>query len=356
MIFDEKTDHHLYERVSEVGTTDLASFTRVSFYPLPMIYRSFGHIGSAPLGEDSVEVLPPCSWTERLRQAGLAEPSSDTTGGEKFLLDRAHRFLHVDDEVRAQRYLRIANPLGPFVQDMDAPHLTAARMLVGLLTIDCPCPQPSAGVNPIGPVGDTSLADALYAIRRYPAFYQELKQLLAASTRTHRHHFAALPRELGASMLRYHATYQPIELYCALSGAPLDEMVAISNKKQEPVYFDSERILLGMANLQMNRATDEQGRKLRYTRAITPRMMAWYPPVPGADPVIADYVARHRDLGIRLVAAVRPPNLSSNGFMLLGPISVKSVVTTDDERPEYTFTLDKSMPTDLVSDWLSCGC
>ncbi|AZA13282.1 hypothetical protein ACFPVT_00905 [Corynebacterium choanae] len=352
MIFDELSDAHVRDRVAQHGTTDLSDFLKRSSYPLAMVYRSFG-----AFSDDNPTVggnLWPTSWTHRLREAGLIDAPETPDPTETSLLLRAHRLMHVGDMVRAQAYEMVADPHGLAYDDMDPMLQCATRMMLGLLLTPSPIYDRAPG--DLDARCDVDDIDGLLAvIRSYPQFHRELTNLFAASTLQHKYHYAAIDEPFGHGMLRYHATYQPIELVVALDESPLSTALS-TTISAVPTLLNHGQVCLGVADLQTRQvgANSPASQAAKPTRAITPLMLSWAPPETEDWESLLARVQAHTAAGLAIIGAVRPPNLTTSGYLMLGPMRYRSF--HEGEVPELHFALEKPMPTSLVSDWLSCGC
>nr|WP_308259273.1 DUF3427 domain-containing protein [Pseudonocardia sp. H11422] len=169
------------------GDLPLAGYLSESGRELPDIYKQSG------------------SWTGLRRDAGFPTPSSGP--GEADLLKRVGVFAHVDDPERAELYARLADPDGPAYDGLTEGEQCLARMLFFLL-------WPDRG-------GFASYQDGLDQLRRHPAVYAEIRELVALGLDRARH----LPRPLGEGLLHVpllsHAHYRREEILAALGWASM---------------------------------------------------------------------------------------------------------------------------------------
>ncbi|MEW2245767.1 DUF3427 domain-containing protein [Streptomyces sp. NPDC006975] len=143
------------------------------------------------------------SWTTVLRRAGLLTESAPE--GEAALLKRVHAFLHVDDQERAQAYLRLLTDDAPAYDSLTAKDQAYARMLFFNLWDD-------AG-------GFTSFQDGLEALREQRAFRDELRQVLTYVSERSDHYPIDLSGPHSDLPLKVHSSYNRSEVLAALDVA-----------------------------------------------------------------------------------------------------------------------------------------
>ena len=289
---------------------------------------------------------PDC-WTVWLRRAGLAGPAPQGTDpfSEAFLLGRIRRFLHVNDQFRAQTYVRLARG-GPGFESLPDSDKVVCRMLFAVL---------------FGPVGDTAPATgwpgdpdtALAMMAKCPSFAAELEQLFNLTTR--RHHRSSnrpISDDPGycSGVLRLHAEYTAGELVAAAGG---DGMSCSREDGAHEFFAGGQILLLATLNQGDGMLSDTD----RTTYAVTPTLFHWQSrkDLAADSPAAAAYI-NSGPAGTKIVAAVRktgPHVTSTQEYCMLGPAHHASHSGTT--PVEFRFILDHMLPTDLCRQWLACG-
>ena len=183
--------------VQQEATTDLSRFLANTGIALSDLYRNKKDGG----------------WTRLLRSQKLLPTPVQPTPVEDFLLGRTRSFLHVNDPLRAERYLAIARPGGEGYGSMTAVDQTFTRMLVT---------QIWANQNATPP--PNTYDDALDMIRSTESFTAELEQIFAHNLDQSR----VSPEPIlgpGNAVLFTHADYSTAEITSALRSAPLQKLL-----------------------------------------------------------------------------------------------------------------------------------
>ncbi|TXS51843.1 DUF3427 domain-containing protein [Streptomyces sp. t39] len=171
----------LAREVRQYAEPRLSAYLRESGRELKELYRGTG------------------TWTGLLRRAELLPATAPE--GEAMLLKRASAFLHVDDPHRVAAYSLLLSDDAPAYTELDARGQAYARMLFFSLW-------------PLG--GFAGYQEGLDALRRQPAFRDELRQVLAYNLDHTDHVPVPLLGELANLPLTIHATYSREEILPAL--------------------------------------------------------------------------------------------------------------------------------------------
>ncbi|MGW3139774.1 DUF3427 domain-containing protein [Streptomyces sp. NPDC001139] len=145
------------------------------------------------------------SWTKVLRKAGIIKEAP--TPGEEDLLKRVHAFLHVDDPVRAEAYLRLLADDAPDYDSLSPTEQAYARMLFFNL-------WDRAG-------GFSSYSEGLRSLRPQHRVRDELCQVLTYVLDRTDHFPIPLDGPLGHLPLKIHSAYNRSEVLAALGVARL---------------------------------------------------------------------------------------------------------------------------------------
>lgn len=183
--------------VQQEATTDLSKFLANTGLALSDLYRNKKDGG----------------WTRLLRSQKLLPTPVQPAPVEDFLLGRIRSFLHVNDPLRAERYLAIARPGGEGYSSMTPADQTFTRMLVT---------QIWANQNTTPP--PNSYDNALGMIRNAECFTAELEQIFAHNLDQSR----VSPEPIlgpGNAVLFTHADYSTAEITAALRSAPLQKLL-----------------------------------------------------------------------------------------------------------------------------------
>ncbi|GHF66968.1 DUF3427 domain-containing protein [Streptomyces griseosporeus] len=177
----------LAKEVRDYSTPQLAAYLRESRRDIKELYRNKN------------------SWTSVLRRAGIIEEAP--TAGEEELLKRIHAFLHVDDQARAQAYLRLLADDAPDYDSLSPGEQVYARMLFFNL-------WDKAG-------GYTSYGEGLASLRSQHLVRDELRQVLTYVLDRTDHYPVALDGPLSHLPLKIHSSYNRSEILAALGVARL---------------------------------------------------------------------------------------------------------------------------------------
>lgn len=274
-------------------------------------------------------------WTNILRHEGLLTSPSPAPPHEEFLLGRLRTLLHVNDQQRAEAYLRIANPQGPPVEEFSDTDMTFARMLAAHLW-----------VNQKGPTAPATVDEAISALRQAPSFYEELRQILSYS----------LARALvspgavegpGAGVLFSHADYSSNELVAALWRAPLASLLPAT---QGGVRF-LEEAAVDLFFVTLVKEDKDFSVSTRYKDfPITKDLFQWESQARTAlDSKTGQRYIHHEELGSRVFLCVRNARRNSIGgagaYTFLGDVNH---VRHSGEKPiQFEWKLHRPMPARL---------
>lgn len=195
--------------VQQEATRDLSRFLANTGLELEDLYRNKSEGG----------------WTRLLRSQKLIPAPENPAATEDFLLGRVRSLLHVNDPLRAARYLTIADASGEAYAEMSQTDQTFTRMLVTQIWAN------QSGTKP-----PSDYAEALDCIRSSPDFVSELSQVFAYRIDQSR----TTPEPVsgpGKEVLFTHADYSTAELTAALRSAPLRKLL---NLPREGVYYVKE--------------------------------------------------------------------------------------------------------------------
>ena len=195
--------------VQQEATRDLSRFLANTGLELENLYRNKSEGG----------------WTRLLRSQNLIPAPENPEATEDFLLGRVRSLLHVNDPLRAARYLAIADASGEAYAEMSQTDQTFTRMLVTQIWAN------QSGTKP-----PSDYAEALDRIRSSPNFVSELSQVFAYRIDQSR----TTPEPVsgpGKEVLFTHADYSTAELTAALRSAPLRKLL---NLPREGVYYVKE--------------------------------------------------------------------------------------------------------------------
>lgn len=195
--------------VHQEATTDLSRFLANTSLELEDLYRNRTDGG----------------WTRLLRSEKLLPEPVDPPSLEDFLLTRIRSMLHVNDPIRAERYVAIADATGDSYQKMSPEDQTFARMLVTQIWAN------QSGVKP-----PSSFDAALDAVRSCPSFGSELAEVFALRLGQSRITTEPVAGP-GEGVLFTHADYSIAELTAALRTAPIEKLLHLP---REGVYYIKE--------------------------------------------------------------------------------------------------------------------
>ena len=195
--------------VQQEATTDLSRFLANTSLELEDLYRNRTDGG----------------WTRLLRSQELLPTPMDPPIFEDFLLSRIRSMLHVNDPLRAERYVAIADAAGESYDVMSPVDQTFTRMLVTQIWAN------QSGTKP-----PATFDAALEVIRSYPRFRSELAEIFAY--RLDQSRITTEPvAGPGEGVLFTHADYSTAELTAALRTAPLEKLLHLP---REGVYYVKE--------------------------------------------------------------------------------------------------------------------
>ncbi|MER5509174.1 DUF3427 domain-containing protein [Streptomyces sp. NPDC002766] len=181
------TINTLAKEVRDYSTPRLAAYLRESRRDIKELYKSDN------------------SWTKVLRKAGVIREAP--VPGEEDLLKRVHAFLHVDDQVRADAYLRLLADDAPDYESLSPAEQAYARMLFFNL-------WDRAG-------GFSSYGEGLRSLRAQHQVRDELRQVLTYVLDRTDHFPITLDGPLGHLPLKIHSAYNRSEVLAALGVARL---------------------------------------------------------------------------------------------------------------------------------------
>lgn len=195
--------------VQQEATTDLSRFLANTSLELEDLYRNRTDGG----------------WTRLLRSQELLPTPMDPPIFEDFLLSRIRSMLHVNDPLRAERYVAIADAAGESYDVMSPVDQTFTQMLVTQIWAN------QSGTKP-----PATFDAALEVIRSCPRFRSELAEVFAYRLDQSR----ITPEPVagpGEGVLFTHADYSTAELTAALRTAPLEKLLHLP---REGVYYVKE--------------------------------------------------------------------------------------------------------------------
>ncbi|MBN9643150.1 DUF3427 domain-containing protein [Corynebacterium mendelii] len=299
------------------------------------------------LDEDTPVDLQPDCWTTWRRRTGLNhDDSAADRRTEAFLFRRLRRFLHVDDQDRADSYCAVATGQAAY-RDMDPRQQTFARMLVTVIYYPFPGEYDAIAFP-------ETIDGALAQIRSCPAFARELAQLFAFTLR--RGHRVKKPVSGGFAngVLRLHAQYRIQELIAAVSKQLIG--LETTRPEEEGTYdFMASRLTLLAATLSDKGVTAGGD---RHTVALSPKKIAWTAPSGFTlDSPRGQMYLHHDDNRHTIFLAVRKKSAHSGipaEFTLLGPAHYST--HRGEDAVEFVALLEDAMPTELCQQWLACGC
>ncbi|WP_246819525.1 DUF3427 domain-containing protein [Corynebacterium sp. HMSC034E11] len=307
------------ELVQQEATTDLSSFLANTGLSLEDLYRNRADGG----------------WTRLLRSQDLLPVPETVPEREEFFLTRIRSMLHVNDPLRAERYLAIVDANGPTYDAMSPEDQTFTRMLVTMIWAN------QSGVQP-----PETFDDALSAIRSVPSFRNELQQIFDYRLDQSR----VTPKPVtgpDAPVLFTHADYSTAELTAAVRTAPLKKLLHLP---REGVYHATESDLdLFFVTLSKNEADfSETTRYADYP--ISPDLFQWESQsTTKLDSKDGQRYIHHLENNHSIYLCVRNTRLNAAGvasaFTLLGNVSH---VRHSGEKPiRFEWQLHRPMPAEL---------
>lgn len=307
------------ELVQQEATTDLSSFLANTGLSLEDLYRNRTDGG----------------WTRLLRSQDLLPVPETVPELEEFFLTRIRSMLHVNDPLRAERYLAIVDANGPTYDAMSPEDQTFTHMLVTMIWAN------QSGVQP-----PETFDDALSAIRSVPSFRNELQQIFDYRLDQSR----VTPKRVtgpGSAVLFTHADYSTAELTAAVRTAPLKKLLHLP---REGVYYATESDLdLFFVTLSKNEADfSETTRYADYP--ISPDLFQWESQsTTKLDSKAGQRYIHHLENNHSIYLCVRNTRLDAAGvaraFTLLGDVSH---VRHSGEKPiRFEWQLLRPMPAGL---------
>ena len=300
--------------VAEIRTTDLSQFLAESGIDISDIYKTRPN---------------QYSWTRFLREANLLPGDADET--ETFLLKRLRTMLHINDQDRANAYLRLLDPDGPDPENLEGDDRAYARMLVLSFW---------GGQSTVTPPED--FAAALRLLRNYPAVRTELGQIMEYAISSAR----VIPRPTGISLLKSHAEYSLSELVAAMEERPLPKMVSLPREGVR--YFPNLNTDLFLVTLK--KREDISASTDYHDYPVSPELMRWESQNSTTlKSKTGQRYIHHQELGGSIAMATR--YLSSNevgtasAYTFLGKVNY---VSHQGEKPiKFEWALERPMPEKL---------
>lgn len=301
-------------QISEHGTTDLSAFLHTSDIPVEDIYRRKG-----------------ISWTTLLRDENLL-PSPVEDEVESFLLSRIRVRLHINDPDRVEAYSRLMAANGPSEKDMDDREKRYATMLTLALW---------ANSNRAVPA---TLDDAFSLIRSYPAFVNEVNQVMRYSLDESR----VIPKRSSSSVLETHADYSLAELIGALDDGPLKKL---ANLPREGVKrFDRSNTDLFLITFQKDENVSASTNYRDYP--LSPDLLHWESQsTTSLKSAMAERYITHRERGGNIIIATRFTKKNkvetASAYTFLGNVDY---VDHRGEKPiQFEWRLRRDMPKRLYT-------
>lgn len=312
------TVRKLRSLAAQERTTDLAKFLYATGLENEEVYRPTGS-----------------SWTALLRHTQLIDSPATENSQESFLLKSLKKFLHVNDDQRAEAYSRLSAPHGPSYSELSPRDQIFARMM---------CLMFWANSNVTVP---ETYDDALEKIQSHPAVHDELSQLLKIQSDASRRVFRPLPSECGGDVLLSHADYARAELVAPLDNRPLPK--AASLFREGVHYFDDANIDLFLVTL--NKDDDSFSTTTSYRDYPLDTDLFHWESQSGTSlkSKTGQRYIHHREEGTTILLAVRATKSNSlnlaSAFTLLGPVEYAS---HRGEKPiQFEWKLDRPMPHEL---------
>lgn len=312
------TKKKLRTLASNEKTTDLRKFLRNTGVPLEDIYRPAD-----------------TSWAVLLREAGLLDVSVADPVLEKGLIKRLRGFMHVDDRVRAETYVRLASPGSPDYDTLSPQDQAFARML---------CLMFWGNIKKNVPA---SFADGLAVLRQFPVIAWELEQLTKYQIGSSRKIPESLPSTLGNGALYTHADYTRAELVGALSHTPLPS--AIHLFREGVKHYEESNLDLFLVTL--DKDDDSFSSTTSYKDyPIAPNHFHWesQSSTTLSSPTGQRYI-HHQELGSEILLAVRLSKFNNIG--VAAPYTLLGAVDYLDHRGEkpiqFEWKLNRDMPREL---------
>lgn len=302
--------------VAEIQTTNLSRFLDETEVSITDIYRS---------RSDQY------CWTRLLREAGLATSATDPT--EAFLLSALRSMLHINDQLRADAYLRLLDPHGPNFAALPSDDRVYAQMLALSFWANRGKQVP-ATVN-----------DALTILRRYPAVRAELKQIMDHSISAAR----VIPEPSNVGNLQSHAEYSLAELVGALDDRSLPQMASLPREGVR--YFEKIHTDLFLVTFKKDENVGSTTNYRDYP--ISPELMHWESQSSTSLKSSAGqrYI-HHKEKGSSIAMATRFSKRNDVGtasaYTFLGKVDY---VSHRGEKPiQFEWHLERSMPKKIFVD------
>ena len=272
------------------------------------------------------------SWTKVLRKAGIIKEAP--LPGEENLLKRVHAFLHVDDQDRANAYLRFLADNSPDYDSLSTTEQAYARMLFFNL-------WDKAG-------GFSSYRDGLESLRAQHLLRDELQQVLSYVLDRTDHFPIALDGRLSHLPLKIHSSYNRSEVLSALGVARLGgQMPGIFSQGVTWV----EEIKTDALLITLEKNERDFSPNVRYKDyAITPTRFHWESQgnTPESSPTGLRY-QRHTKQDSHILLFLRRYKRNAIGkaepWMFLGPATY--VKHTGSKPMAITWELQHELPADV---------
>lgn len=321
----------LAREIASYGELELARYLDASKRDVSTIYRARSD-----------------SWTNYLREAGLIEGISRGEATisegtkelkqEDSLLAQISGLRHVDDPERAGVYTLLASENAPTYEELSPREQTFARMLYFSL-------WPTGG-------SFSSYEQGLRHLRRFGWVCDELRQLIAYSTKRSRYAAKAIGNGLDHIPLRTHASYGRYEVLAALGAKSLDSgsgRTRLSTGGVDWCPATSTDVLFVTLNKDEK---DHSPRTMYKDYAISPVLFHWESQnaTRSTSPTGKRYLDRRRHQSHVLLLTrdtAKDENGQAKPYMCLGQVDY---VQHSGERPiAITWMLHRAMPADVFA-------